>query len=136
MIKANAVMTPRPAMVGGNDRLSDAVQVLQALEVRHLPVVNEQRELIGMLSDRDLGALTLPVLVNDEWLGTVQTALGAPVSSIMTGDPISVDLDADLAEVVDLMLDNRIGALPVIDAERRLVGIISYVDVLRKLCLE
>lgn len=135
MIKASEIMTPGPAAVSGGARVSDAVRILQTLDIRHLPIVNEQRELIGMLSDRDLRALTFPVSVDDEWLGTAQDALGSPVSSIMTGDPIAVDLEADLAEVVDLMLDNRIGAIPVVDAERRLAGIISYVDVLGRIAL-
>lgn len=128
---ANELMTPQPAAVRSTDRVGQALQILQELEIRHLPVVNEQQEPIGMLSDRDLRALSVPVVLDDEWLGTVRTALDAPVSSIMTGAPLSVELEADAAEIVDLMLDNKVGALPVVDAEGRLAGIVSYVDVLR-----
>jgi CBS domain-containing protein len=44
-----------------------------------------------------------------------------------------VEEDAPLEEVVDLMLDNRIGAVPVVDPEGALVGIVSYVDLLRRM---
>lgn len=133
MITASQLMTARPIAVRMSDRVEDAVRALQALDIRHLPVVNEQHELVGILSDRDLRGLTMPVIVNDEWLGQARGALDAPVSSLMTGDPISVDLEAELTEIVDLMIDNKIGAVPVTDREGRLAGIVSYEDVLRTL---
>ena len=132
MMTASDLMTPRPVAVRSTDRIGEAVRLLQELEIRHLPVVNEQQEPIGMLSDRDLRALSVPVVLDDEWIGTARTALGAPVSSLMTGEPLSVELEADAAEIVELMLDNNVGALPVVDAEGRLAGIVSYVDVLRE----
>lgn len=51
----------------------------------------------------------------------------------MSGAPLSVSTETPAREVVELMLEHRIGAVPVIDAEQRLVGIVSYVDVLRTL---
>ena len=135
MTTASQMMTARPVAVRGNDRVADTVQLLQSLEIRHLPVVNAQQELIGMLSDRDLRGLSMPVMINDDWLGTAPGALDAPVSSLMTGGPISVDLEADLEEIVDLMIDHKIGAVPVTDGEGRLAGIVSYEDVLRNLQL-
>lgn len=135
MITASQLMTARPIAVCGNDRVADAVAILQSLDIRHLPVVNNQHELIGVLSDRDLRGLSIPVTINAEWLGTARSALDAPVSSLMNGGPISVDLEADLAEVVDLMIDNKIGVIPVTDGDGRLAGIISYEDVLRRLQL-
>ena len=133
MLTARELMTPDPTTVRSTDTLSEAVQLFQALEVRHLPVVNDAGELVGMLSDRDLRALAVPSLVDDEWVGAIQTALDARVGSVMSCDPISVDLDADAAEVADLMLDYKIGAVPVLDGDRRLAGIVSYVDLLRAL---
>lgn len=131
MFTASELMTPHPATVRANDRVSDAVQILQSLEIRHVPVVNAQQELIGMLSDRDIRSLAVPVIIDASWLGTAQSALDAPVSSLMTGAPIAVSLEADVGEIVDIMLDNNIGAVPVTDGDGRLVGIVSYVDVLR-----
>lgn len=133
MFTASQLMTARPVAIRSNDRIVDAVQLLQSLDIRHLPIVNAQHELIGMLSDRDLRGLSIPVVIDAQWLGTARSALDAPVSSLMTGDPISVDLEADLGEIVDLMIDNKIGAVPVTDGDGRLAGIVSYEDVLRRL---
>ena len=50
----------------------------------------------------------------------------------MQGDVLSVDEDTDVAEVIDTLIDQRIGALPVVDAHSgRLCGIVSYVDILK-----
>jgi acetoin utilization protein AcuB len=131
---ARQLMTENPTAVGATARVSEALQVFQALDVRHLPVVNEQRELVGMLSDRDLRSLALPHLIDGEWMGTVQTALDARVATLMSNAPLSVDAETEVAEIVDLMLDQSVGAVPVVDAENHLVGIVSYVDLLRELC--
>jgi CBS-domain-containing membrane protein len=128
---AAELMTADPAVIHVSAKISDAVQLFQALDVRHLPVVDDQRRLIGMLSDRDLRSLALPRLVDSEWVGTIQTALDASVSTLMNGDVVCVEAEAGADEIAELLLDNKIGAVPVIDAENRLIGIVSYVDLLR-----
>jgi CBS-domain-containing membrane protein len=57
--------------------------------------------------------------------------LEAPVSSIMSPAPLSVRRGTPLTEAVDLFADEQVGALPVLDEEDRVVGIVSYVDVMR-----
>jgi acetoin utilization protein AcuB len=51
----------------------------------------------------------------------------------MSSDVVTVDPEDDVHDVIDRMLENKIGAVPVVDADQTLVGIISYVDVLRHL---
>jgi acetoin utilization protein AcuB len=133
---ARDLMTADPVSVRATDTVAQAVQILQELEIRHLPVVNSGGELIGMLSDRDLRSLALPVVVDREKVATLRTALESEVASLMSGDVISVGMEADGSDVVELMLEHRIGAVPVVDADNRLAGIVSYVDVLRELRLD
>jgi CBS domain-containing protein len=62
----------------------------------------------------------------------LDAALDRPMEDFMQGDVLSVDEDTDVAEVIDTMIDQRIGALPVVDAHSgRLCGIVSYVDILK-----
>ncbi len=56
MIAAD-LMTENPRTIRATDPLGQAIEALQSIEVRHLPVVDDQNELVGMLSDRDLGSL-------------------------------------------------------------------------------
>ena len=136
MMTAHDLMTEDPTTIPMTATVRDAVRLLQALDVRHLPVVDESGALVGMLSDRDLRGLSFPEVIGAEYLGTIQTALDATVSSIMSSDVVSVDLEADAAEIIDQMIDLKIGAVPVVDTDNTLVGIISYIDVLRELSLE
>jgi acetoin utilization protein AcuB len=136
MLRARDLMTENPVVVRATATLGEAARMLQAQDIRHLPVVNADDELVGMLSDRDLRALMIPVLVDDEWIGNIRSTLDTRVANVMSGGVLSVTLDADAAEIVDLMLDHSIGAVPVVDADGRLAGIVSYVDLLRELSFE
>jgi len=128
---AQDLMTKNPARIAQDAKVRDAVGLLSELDVRHLPVVNSDDEVVGMLSDRDLRALTIPTFSAGEYEGKVIRALDAKVATVMSADVLTVDTDADIYEVVDLMLDNKVGAVPVVDPDGNLVGIISYIDVLR-----
>jgi acetoin utilization protein AcuB len=136
MLTARDLMTEAPATIGPTATVRKAVEMLQTLDIRHLPVVNEDGELVGMLSDRDLRALSIPHFEGEEHIGNIRTALAARVSTFMNSDVLSVDAEADAAEVVDLMLDHRIGAVPVTGEDGLLIGIVSYVDILRRLPVE
>lgn len=126
------IMTPAPERVYITDTISDAITKLFEMDVRHLPVVNENDELLGMLSDRDLRSFSLPFSTGIDSTGAEDQRAAAPVSDVMQGDVISVGTDAEISEVISLMIDHKVGAIPVVDSlEGGLVGIVSYIDVLR-----
>lgn len=129
MIAAD-LMTPEPVFVQPDDDISTAVTLLEEANVRHLPVVNEQGELVGMVSDRDLRAFLVPFFLRREAVEGLGGA-GAPVSTVMSGSVISVDMEDDISLVTDLIMRHKVGAVPVLDADGKLVGIVSYVDLLR-----
>lgn len=99
------------------------------LDVRHLPIVNDG-ELVGIISDRDLRDVTSRLVAEGET--EINRVLDRPISDLMSADVLSVDPETELEEVVDLMIEHRVGALPVVSpGTDELVGIVSYVDVLR-----
>lgn len=125
------VMTEDPTFVNVTDTVEDALNVLYELDVRHVPVV-ENGTLVGLLSDRDLRTYSLPTRVEYNNPEKAAQRLQAPVSDLMQGDVVSVGPEDDVTEIVRLMIDHKFGAVPVVDAvEGRLVGIVSYLDVLR-----
>jgi acetoin utilization protein AcuB len=126
-------MTEDPVTVTASSTVGEAIQILQELNVRHIPVVNQSNELVGMLSDRDLRAVSVPRTIDEEWLGELRIALETPVARVMSSNVVTVQEEASMPEVIELMLDNKIGAVPVVDADSALVGIISYIDLLREL---
>jgi len=132
-LKAKDVMSAALATVRASSKLGTAVDILRTLEVRHLPVVDDGGALVGLLSDRDLRTLRIPYFAGNEYVGDLGAALGANVSRLLRGSVPFVDTDNTVGEVLDLMIYHEICAIPVVDAERLLVGIISYVDLLRAL---
>lgn len=122
------IMTREPETIRPNNTVAEALRKLRVLDVRHLPVVNEDHELVGMISDRDLRGVPLEM----EVAGRQTVPLETTVSTLMSSDVLSVELETPLAECIDLMLDEKVGALPVVDDRGVLVGIVSYIDLLRE----
>jgi len=125
------VMVPNPAVVHPYEPLLEAVALMAERGFRHVPVTDEEGRLVGMISDRD-----------------VRTAIGDPaealrselveveelrVSGVMTSPAESVPEDAPLSAVAERLAHASIGALPVVDRNGRVTGIVSYVDVVRVL---
>lgn len=123
------IMTQNPLTARLGTSVFEAIRTLESEQIRHLPIT-EGGELIGIVSDRDLLRFSHAALLEDP--DAARTRLQVPVSEIMTADPACIAPEDDIDDAIDLMLENRIGALPVVDeAEGRLVGILSYVDVMR-----
>lgn len=120
MATAMDLMTTKVVTIRQTASVREALKTLDEFDVRHLPVVDERQELVGMLSERDLLRLRRS-----------QDVLKQPVSEVMSADVLSVTPATDVVEIIDLMAENRVGAVPVLDNDSHLAGIISYVDVLR-----
>jgi acetoin utilization protein AcuB len=120
------IMTENPRTVQLTDSVEEALTALELMDVRHLPVVDEHNEPVGMLSDRDLRSV--PLGTDDE---AVATRARIPVSELMSGGVVAAHPETRIAEVIEMLLENRIGAVPVVDADQHVVGVVSYVDVLR-----
>jgi len=95
---------------------------------RHLPVLDEGGELAGMISEQILRE-QLGVELR-ELSHLAPEASGELVGNVMRPDPLTVRADARLLDALDLFADERFTALPVLDENDKLVGILSYVDVL------
>lgn len=113
------------------DSLDLAEDIMRLGRIRHMPVVAEGR-LVGILSQRDLfraavsSVLKLQRSAEREWLAKI------PVRDVMTAEVVTIGPGAPLADAVQLMLERRIGCLPVVE-DGRLVGLLSESDCLRHL---
>ena len=124
-------MTENPVTVSAEATVAEAAEILRDLEIRHLPVV-QNGVLVGILSDRDLRDLDARLLLDIEDPEVVRARFSAPVVRVMSADVIVVDPETDLSEVIGIMIETKVGAIPIIDpATRELLGIVSYIDVLR-----
>lgn len=128
MTRISPLMTPAPVAIGAGTSVEEASRLMASLGLRHLPVVDDDGRLVGMVSDRDLRG----PLVGDGGARPVP-APGDPVGGLMARDVVTALPGEELGVVARRIIDRRIGAVPVVDEGGGLQGIVSYVDVLRRL---
>ena len=129
-MQAQDVMTPNPVTVPPQASAAEVWDLMRERAVRHLPVV-DGGTLVGMLSDRDLAHFDLGRVLTVEGAEALRRELATPAIKVMSPDVITVEPEAELGEVIDLLVENRIGAVAVVRPEtQELVGFVSYIDVL------
>lgn len=126
-MQAKDIMTTSPVCVKPTTIIADAIEVMHASDIRHITVVDREGRLVGILSERDIGALWHPTRgrMLDE------RVYARKVEDFMSLDPVSVESTTDIDEVIEIMLEHRVGAVPVLSADGVLSGIVSYVDILQ-----
>jgi CBS domain-containing protein len=130
---AREVMTPDPATITPRTTIAEAWDLMRELDIRHLPVVDGEA-LVGMLSDRDIGNLEVGRLLTEEGADALRLQLARPVIQMMSADVVAAEPETEVSELVTLFLEQKVGAVPVVTPDtRRIVGIVSYIDVLRAL---
>jgi len=129
-MQAEEMMTPNPVTVTPDISVAEAWDLMRERSIRHVPVL-ERGTLVGMLSDRDLAHFDMARLTAPESAEQLRRALSTPVGRVMSTDIVGVTPDAEVGEIVDLLVENRIGAVPVVRPDtQELIGIVSYIDVL------
>jgi CBS domain-containing protein len=129
--KVKERMSKNPATVTPNDALKDAIWKMDKGHFRHLPVVDDQGKLIGILSDRDIRLIRPSLAFVGKEDAMVQT-WSIAVQQAAVFDPVRVKPDTTLKEAADLMLRWQVGGLPVVDERGKVVGMITYTDILRE----
>ena len=127
-MKVIDVMTNNPVTIMASETVGKADELMSENNIRQIPVV-AGRELIGIVTDRDIRSYLSDALLADP--DAREKALKTGVGDIMTREPLFVAPDDDLQEAVELLIEHKYGAIPVVDEAEGLVGIVSYVDVLR-----
>jgi CBS domain-containing protein len=125
------VYMQRSPSTGRPDELvSNVYQRMHDAHLRHLPIVTESGQLQGMLTDRDIrqaGPSTVRSMAAHESLLLLLTMT---VKDIMTHHLYTVSADTVMADAVQLLLDHKVGCLPVVRHDNTLEGIITVTDLL------
>jgi CBS domain-containing protein len=129
--------------------VEDAIRLLRDHDLPGVPVLNEGGRCIGIITENDLviaddeGDLHLPYYIQlfggivyveslHRFDDRLRKALASTVGDMMTADPVTVDVDADVAEAARLIARYRHNRLPVVE-HGRFVGIVTRLDVLEAL---
>jgi acetoin utilization protein AcuB len=109
--------------------VGEATTLMRERGIRHLPVLDARKRLVGIVTDRDLRQVVLDVAIGR--VGEETERLGdLGVREVMTWGVVTVTAATDLREAARVMREQRLGALPVVDAAGHVVGILTEHDLL------
>jgi CBS domain-containing protein len=125
------IMTTDVVTVEPQNSIATAIRLMRQGQLRRLPVV-EDGALVGIVTSGDLRRITgLASILKDPSQDNFLWH-HIPVANVMTRDPISLSPDTPIAEAARLLVEHKIGGLPIV-AGGRLVGIITTSDLLETL---
>jgi CBS domain-containing protein/anti-sigma regulatory factor (Ser/Thr protein kinase) len=117
-IKASDIMAPNVVVLTADKKIAHAKEMMKIKKISGIPVVDEKKKLIGIISIEDIiNALEF-------------NRINEPIRNIMTQKVIAIGLGETLAEIVDKFENYKFGRFPVVDGENRIRGIISKEDIL------
>jgi CBS domain-containing protein len=114
------LMSPAVVTIGPNATVAEADEEMRRSDCRHLPVVDAQGHVAGLVSDRDL----LPHRGSDH-------GRRLEVSRVMTQDVLTVQPETPAREASLVLLEHKIGSVVVVDREGKLRGVLTENDFVR-----
>ena len=117
--RVREVMTPDPQCVSERDSIIEAARIMQDADTGIVPVVDDSRKIIGMVTDRDIVV---------RLIAEGKDVQKARVNEVMTKSVRKVDEDSPISEVVELMSNAQIRRVPVVNNRDEIVGIVSMAD--------
>ncbi len=123
------IMTREVVTLAEDDTLADARSCMERGRVRHLPVVRG-KELVGLVTHRDILAVPFSRFAQVSPREEHRIFTQIPVREVMR-DAFSVPPTMRVPDAARIMLDRQYGCLPVVDADRNLLGIVTDADFLR-----
>jgi CBS domain-containing protein len=119
-MKAKDIMTSNPCCCSINDTMQDVARTMRDHDCGAVPVTQDGR-LVGIVTDRDLTVRVLAVGLDHE----------AKIADLISRNPSTCEPESELIEVERVMSDQQVRRVPVVDADRRCIGIISQADLAR-----
>ena len=118
-MNVGALMVKDPFTISDRTSVQEAIHLMQDHAIRHLPVVDRSKKLLGWVTLADMKQGLLPAMVT-----------GLSVADLMIKDPITVHTDDDIEVVARVIYEKKIGGMPVVDDKNKVVGVMTVTDLL------
>lgn len=123
------VMKTQLVTLNADSKLGFANDIMYLGRIRHLPVIKGD-SIVGILTQRDLYRASLTSILTN-WKENKEFLDSIKVSEVMTKNVVTVAPDATIEEAAQIMIDKKVGALPVVRDKNTLIGLITETDVLQ-----
>ncbi|MCP4252510.1 MAG: CBS domain-containing protein [Candidatus Scalindua sp.] len=128
------IMSKRLITVKLDDTLKVVNEIFDNVNIHHLLVV-ESDKLFGVISDRDMLKALSPNIGTIVEMNRDTITLNKKVHQIMTSEPVTLALDADISDAIEIFNNHDISCIPVVDDKNKPVGIISWRDIIKAIKL-
>jgi len=141
-MKVKEIMTKDVVSVKPDDNAKDTLGLLLKMQISGLPVIDAQGKLIGMFTEKDVLKNILPSYI--EKVGRFvyeenpksikkkfEDLVNLTISQLMRKEVVSVDEDTSLCEIAHLMLTQNVRRIPVLNKEKKVVGIVAREDIIK-----
>jgi len=128
-MKVRNIMVTEVVSLHVDEELSLASDIMNLARIRHLPIVEGDR-LVGIISQRDLFKASLASVMGYDYAETRDHLKSVAIRDAMVKEVVTVEPDTEVQKAGSIMLEKKIGCLPVVQGER-LVGMITETDILR-----
>jgi len=118
-MRIRSLMIKDPITVSDRTSVQEAIHLMQENAIRHLPVVNATEKLVGWVTLSDMKQGLLPAVVT-----------GLSLADLMIKDPITIHPDADVETAAQIIYQRKIGGMPVVDGDDKVLGVITVTDIL------
>jgi CBS domain-containing protein len=127
----SSIMSTKIVSIDMDASVGAASELCSNRRIRHLPVLDEGRKLVGLLTDRDLRACISPRIGTLSENNADRETLHRHVHVVMTRHVVTGTPTMTLAQAAALMLERKVGCLPVVHKDGSLAGIVTTTDFLR-----
>jgi IMP dehydrogenase len=114
--RAENGMILEPITIGEGELVGDALSLMKEYNIGGIPVINRDNRLVGIVTNRDL---------------RFERSLSRPVSEVMTKKVITTNEFTDFSKAEEILQEYKIEKLPVVDKENKLIGLITYKDIIK-----
>lgn len=130
MLVVNDLMSQDVFTLRATQTLADVRDLMDAGHLRHVPIVDDEGDFVGLLTHRDLLRHTVSSLADIPDRERIDLDHRIPIAEVMTRAIVTARPDMDLREAITILLTNKYGCLPVVVGSR-LVGILTEADFLK-----
>ena len=120
MSKTSEIMTKDPVSLSPGDTAQQAAQLMKSNHIGPIPVVDGERKLVGIVTDRDLA---IKVVAEG------RSAQDTKVSDVMSSKLFTCGPNDDVEKAIETMEEHQVRRIPVVDDQNRLLGIVAQADV-------
>ena len=124
------IMHREVVTITAHEKLDLTQDIMSAGRVRHLPVVDEDQRVIGIVSDRDLLAAAMTKVLDFDPASRRTFLRSIEVGEVMAKEVVSVTPDTELGEVARIFVEQKIGCVPVLDEDGELLGLVTETDLI------